>query len=132
MFGRGLRAGAWLLLLALALGQSRLPIAALQGTAWVKMYFAYSETYDPETALRLTFNGEELCDLCHAVVDLESSNQDLPDLALSFFTGWGFLPSITTSITVERPMERQWPYPDTHLRLSSRYNLPALPPPKAS
>lgn len=130
MLGRGLRTGAWVLLLILALGHSRLPLAALQATAWVKMYVTYTETFDSDTALRLVFSGEEPCSLCHTVVDFESANGDLSDLALSF-SGWGLLPPTSASIALDRPRERGWLHLDGQPKFPFRGILPDVPPPKA-
>ncbi|HEY0862527.1 MAG TPA: hypothetical protein VGD97_00345 [Lacunisphaera sp.] len=52
---------------------------AVQVVAWAKMFHGYSRVMPVAQALKLTFNGEAPCDLCHiAETGKEAAREQLP------------------------------------------------------
>lgn len=105
-------------LLALA-ASSGLHVVALQATAWVRMYQAYSLVMPKSEALSITLSGDAPCGLCLTVDRIQAASES----SLKQFH------QVESRLLLLPLAETQTPFDTPAPRHSARLRLDAKPPP---
>lgn len=99
---------------------------ALQGVAWIKMIYDYSQMVPVTEAVSMTFSGHYPCEICKAIAEKNQSNND-KICSLEKFDK-NFIPPLA----VELPLPAIAPvqYVGDRPSLQFRKDSPPTPPPR--
>jgi hypothetical protein len=101
----------------------------VQVFAWGHMFASYSRIMPLESALRLTFKPDNLCDVCKMVKTAKQQQEQSPTATVKSFGKilLVFAPAPTV-VVASMPMER-WPVESKSMRSADR-GAPPIPPPR--